>query len=957
MFKSLFTPKWKHQDPKVRQEALANLNAEQDASIISQMATSDESIEIRRSALAKIKDQQTLQPILLQANTPSSWCMVASHLADLVPENIDALTVQFNHKKNTWDQQAVTNAITKCDNASLAESLLLSSDNYQALLKAATSAKSIELRLSIVDKLDDLQSLQQLQKQASHKQVIHAVKEKIKNIKAKQQNIDETLQHAEKITQNLSKLANQTWDTQFAAKVQLLTQQWQSLEIEVIGDSQVIEAKTSEYNHALSQCQATIDSWREEAEKAAQAQEAKEKQLELCDQLQNLIQEIQSESLQSCESLREGLILLDKNWQQIASDVEPDPQLKGRFNGLRETLNHYFATWEKFESLSQDFIDLAEQEHEETFNDLTQWLKRWNGLNKKLNWPNELSTPAALKQWQEQAKSLRQKHQTLEAGQKKKAAQLNHKLKTLEKHIRQRNLIAANKLANYINFELKELAGDFLSGVTRRLENLEPDLNELRDWHAFATTPKKESLCEAMQQLGENPEEPLAQAEKVHQLQEQWRELISSDATADQALWDRFKQAADKAYQPCLAYYAEQDQVKAGNLQQKITICEQLEKQLNDIERQKTESENIDLPSESWKALDNTYRQITKEWKQHEPIPNNERKSIQKRFNASLNSLKELLHAEKQANLDARIELVTKAEKLISFEDNLKAIETSKRLQQEWKTLGLTFFKADREQWQKFREASDQVFAKRDELKQAFKNELKTNEQTIKEITSQIIALSKLDDDSLKQKFDEFEALCQQWDRQAELPRNHAKKVIADFDKACQNFKERYAGIGERQLKRNLVGLKEGTLILQQAEEALLGEQKISLEAIDEQLNNLPCDDKGKSIVELRLQQLTNAASESEVSKNQTGVAELEHLALTAEILSETESPESFKTQRMELQLKQLQDGLSGRTSQEMKHQQILEIFYQWASIGFIPASNRASLNERFDKVFISIDL
>ncbi|TQV89174.1 DUF349 domain-containing protein [Aliikangiella coralliicola] len=977
MFKSLFTPKWKHQDAKVRQEALAALDADQDVSIISQMAISDESAEIRRRALAKISDSKVLQSILLQAGNPADWCQVASHLAGLQAENIDALTVQFNNKKSTWDEQAVSNAITKCDNSALAESLLLSSDDPQILLQAATSAKSIELRLSIVDKLDDLKSLQQLQKKASHKQVIQAVREKLKGIRAKQQHIDDTLQQADKICQNLSKLANQTWDTQFTTKVQLLTQQWQALDGEIIDDKPLSGKRVDNYNEALTACQATIDSMQEEARQAALVQEAQAKQSELCEQLESLIEEIKSERLESCQSLREGLTLLDKNWQQIITEVDASPQMKGRFSGLRETLQGHLAVWEKFESLTPNFIELTEQQADMvSFGDLEKWQKQWTNLEKKLHWPEELAIPSGLEIWRKQAKELQHKLHQLEAEQKKKASQLHRKIRTLENHIRQRNLIAANKLSNYINFELKELVGDFLTSVTRKLENLEPDLNELRDWHAFATTPKKESLCSAMEKLSENSLDPLVLAEKVHELQEQWRELISSDAAADQALWDKFKQAADKAYQPCLVYYAEQDQVKADNLKQKIAICERLEKQIADLRNSISNNEKVEQSHSSeevaesaktatettsqsidWKSLDKNFRDLTKEWQQYDPVPNNERKTIQKRFNKSFNGLKGLIHSEKQANLDERVELVAKAEKLVSLEDNRKAIEISKHLQQEWKNLGITFFKADREQWHQFRKAIDQIFAQRDEQKQAFKNELKSSEQKIKSLTTQIRSLSELEDSELNQKLEEFDSLRQQWDKQIELPRNSAKKLINEFEKACQHFRDRYSGIGERQLKKRLKAIKDGALLLQQAEETLLEKQAVDITFIEEQLAQLPIDEKGKRVLEPRLQHLKTAINDNEFSENISGVTELEKLALEAEILSETESPESFKNERMALQLQRLQEGLTSRLSQDELNQELHKMFYQWASYGFIQSAARTIINQRFDKIFTRIDL
>jgi hypothetical protein len=40
---------------------------------------------------------------------------------------------------------------------------------------------------------------------------------------------------------------------------------------------------------------------------------------------------------------------------------------------------------------------------------------------------------------------------------------------------------------------------------------------------------------------------------------------MSSDQGEDQALWARFKEASDQAYEPCHAHFAELDAIKARN--------------------------------------------------------------------------------------------------------------------------------------------------------------------------------------------------------------------------------------------------------------------------------------------------------------------------------------------------------------------------------------------------------
>src|SRR5690606_39884869 len=71
-------------------------------------------------------------------------------------------------------------------------------------------------------------------------------------------------------------------------------------------------------------------------------------------------------------------------------------------------------------------------------------------------------------------------------------------LGTLQKELRQRNLKHANRLWRKAEGLLaEEQAPDWQS----RLDKLRPQLDELRDWHAFAAEPKKVQLCERMEAL------------------------------------------------------------------------------------------------------------------------------------------------------------------------------------------------------------------------------------------------------------------------------------------------------------------------------------------------------------------------------------------------------------------------------------------------------------------------
>ncbi|MCP3674853.1 MAG: DUF349 domain-containing protein, partial [Gammaproteobacteria bacterium] len=495
----------------------------------------------------------------------------------------------------------------------------------------------------------------------------------------------------------------------------------------------------------------------------------------------------------------------------------------------------------------------------------------------------------------------------------------------------------------------------------------------------------------------------------------------SSEANADDELWERFKQASDTAYLPCLEYYAEKDKVRAENLKKQITICESLEQLIKDndwrqVKKKVTETvpaeeaspteknsspekispnqennsnektgstEEADSPKETasteetdstdeigsvveetvsarkntdFKKVEKQLDRVDQDWKKNQPIPESERKVITKRFHGLCNLIRKNLKLEKQANLNSRKALVSKVSVFLEMEDTQEAISGVINLQKQWKELGATFFKADREQWQKFRSEIDKVFAKRDEENKSQRKELQENQSQLKALTQQINQLCQIDDSQLKQSYEEFEKLRDSWSTETELPRSSERSVVAAFDKACSKYTEHYSGLGQRLKKEKLKSSLKAFELLQQAEEQLLdgGHKDQIITELQQQISELTLDEKSNSLITARLQPLLNS---EEISENEAGLLQLNSLALDAEILLSTESPENCKKQRMALQLKQLQQGLGSSLSDSEKQTEALKILEPWTTIGLISQSHRSELEQRKTKILKAVGL
>ncbi len=94
-------------------------------------------------------------------------------------------------------------------------------------------------------------------------------------------------------------------------------------------------------------------------------------------------------------------------------------------------------------------------------------------------------------------------------------------------------------------------------------------LREVEEWQRWANIGIQEQLCEKMEALKseENPEEI---AQRIRDLQQQWRQAADVPRAQSDALWQRFKKAHDEVWARCEAHFAAEAVTRAENLQKKI---------------------------------------------------------------------------------------------------------------------------------------------------------------------------------------------------------------------------------------------------------------------------------------------------------------------------------------------------------------------------------------------------
>jgi hypothetical protein len=247
------------------------------------------------------------------------------------------------------------------------------------------------------------------------------------------------------------------------------------------------------------------------------------------------------------------------------------------------------------------------------------------------------------------------------------------------------------------------------------------ELRELDEWKRFANAAVQEELIARTEAIRvkfgfDTPEGPKAEdleaiGRELHEIQERWKTVAEAPRAQAQALWHRYRQAADPIQSKVREFFASRAEERKTNLQQKLAL----------IERAEALADSTD-----WIKTADELKKLQAEWQQIGPVPRQDTKDTWKRFreacdkffsrrNADLADRKETW----SANLARKEALCTRAEELANSTEWEKAAAEVRRMQAEWKTIGPVRRNKSEAVWQRFRTACDAFFERykhRDEI-------------------------------------------------------------------------------------------------------------------------------------------------------------------------------------------------------------------------------------------------
>lgn len=953
LFKS--KSKWLHKDSNVRiaaiNEELDNNNSENKITLLS-LLNDDESELVRRAVLLKLNNFDEYYNASIANNnlavqefshTQVQEVLSSSHAIKLTIEqkqsflslllgtqsiNFALLNYWLEHETEPQIVIGLFEAIVKKKNIS---SFLL-----QTFSKKNNSEIQIALLSLELQELNEAALLSKLSKKAVNNDVVQLIDSKLAQLLEQQEKPKRLHKQCQLLLSKLLALKDLSDFGQYLTKKSTLEQEWQQCipELPILADEeqQILVAKYDKITAQLNQLFAP----KEEAYQQAQIAEQLSRDKEIVkNNLNKVIAEFsqiittavfeddtlnQADFLNQLKQLNHELVTSVLNQQEQASFAQQIIQLEKRLTQLPEIAQSVSQATYLISKISQLSLPqtLAElNERQQVYRD---WLAQWQAVEQKACGILPVSIKDAHKEitqhWQNGLKPLQHEQKQLFTQTKKKLSDLKRLLLSGKYKV-------CFGLFKGVNQVFALLSVNQQQQLQRDFDHVSEKIAEISDWENYIATPRKQQLLSDISELVTTPmDNPNEQADKVKQYRKIWNSLGHADESVDQELNKQFNLTCEQAFAPCRLFYAEQEKLREQHLVTRNEIITQA-KQLADSITETKEEVGAEVVPIDFKTLDGKLNKLQQRWQQAGEVDRQRYQKLYRQFKSTLQPIRNAIKDFHDANGASKQALINVAEQQLDNDDISQAVDTVKKLQQQWRDIGFSGTHQESKLWQKFRLINDQVFSKRDELKISQKSEMASSAEKFNQVLSQI--QTEVVDSKLAQSKVQAEQLL------SEVLRN--KPVIKSVTAAIESFIndiEKKISIQESQKEqanwRSLFCLLSN-----------IAQGETSLEALIE--NNSDDYQSLSSFWQKRLQ-------EQLVLNTQADAKERDIKTLEIEILAQVESPAAFADQRLAVQVSLMQEQMLSGVAIDLSKSLV-----NWLRLGKLTNSDITAL-ERLSKVY-----
>lgn len=735
IFKRWFKPKWQHQDPTVRVNAIASLDHgdQTQKEVLHELAFNDGAEQVRRAALERLNEFSLWWQASKHESAERLKQFAEQQLVDMLLQNRVSASL-----KQTF--------ITECHRSSILEklaqhdpdittrySLLLRLERQDLYLAAlANSDFSDTQRLELIARIDDDKALERLVKQLQEP-LKSAVQAELNDRQLQREKPEKVKKQLVLLLAKLNAVRERTdvldaWQTW-----QDLLAQWQQLSVDLpcltdasdfVAKFERIEQLTEQsllprVQQAQQQQAAVQQAAADQATAAAFANDVAALnqrvaahvaagELDVAADQQSALESLTRQVLHA--QLPEALVQpLVKQLAKLQHHIDSIPQLSEQLAQMARMLADLTA--QPLPALEQ--VDTAWQAFE-------RWQKEWNNAVKQLaiSVPEQFAVSHAelVERWQQHCEPMR-------AGQQKQLKLLKNKLQEFKRLHQEGRYNPLFGLLKGIEQQVASM-GPLSPAVQKELDGARELLQQLTELQAYIATPRKQELLAEIQALSQQAVTAVHErAQQVKQARQVWNSLGRADDSLEAQLNDAFNQACEQAFAPCRDFYAEQDAQRAQAAARKTALLEQMASyafaDVKDVEKQ----------LQSWQQ----------EWEQAGVTERDVHQQLLDKYRAVTQAARNYIKQHHVHNAQRKAEMIASAQQAVES-GSPDIARQLKQLQQLWKTVGYAGKKAEQDLWQQFRAVCDDYFAKRDAEKQQQQQQVQELLQQQQVLLAQITA-------------------------------------------------------------------------------------------------------------------------------------------------------------------------------------------------------------------------
>lgn len=902
---SLNRPKWQHNDPEVRKHAVDQLD---DQDVLIELVKTDADATVQARALSRITNPDTLETLIDTLPGVLQQQAKSQRLAQLLPEPDRLATIN--------DDVILVRIAGLTDDPELLAAAIAQVSSNELRLDIASNHSLAKVRLHAAQGIQDIKLLDKLIHHARghDKAVYRHCKTLLDEHHGVQRAEAERREKILQLMQKAEELSRAVDSPEYKSRYQLLEQQWKTVQ------EWAEPAQKKQFKHDLAICSERLSQLSDV--RAAAEQRLTERAdaslvfqliLSELEQIEAATSTSTADDLAAIRQLAPVLDDIEKRWQ-AATEITPcSPE---QLRALRK----YVKCWRSCVKTAQGLLDwklklekILREAHgadPSYFQALQQHIKRTKKLMNSLPWPDSQQAilPAQIIQLQQALAQLHTQISTLEQEQEKHIGHAQTALDRLRKELDEDHSKDADRALNQTRRLLKSLAPQQRQRFEQVLRPLAARLSVVHDWQGFAIEPKKVELCARMKDLVGSDENAETLAAKIKSLQQEWKQLGPLPRARDQELWHEFKTTADEAFEPCKAAFALQAELRRENYKIRMHLVAQLKNYEDKLawphaasadsgDEDSGDTESGAAPD--WRLVQKTLDTAREAFRNIKPVDRKGERKSQKAFRKICDRIYNHIKEEYGRNITLKEELVTRAQDLSELEDLQQAIDKAKRIQRDWKEIGMTPVSVDRKLWKKLRQACDAVFARLDEQRNQHSAEIDACVKQAESLRDRARVLLNSDDEQRLHLKKDLAELRQQF-REIELPRGVQQRLGKDF----QNIESQAQDVA------NEIRARQEQVQWQNLLEKI---KACALKTTDENTATRIWDKEGELPKGIDSQALEFFWGQGPAEGNEE---QLREACIALEIHGEIESPAEDKKARMNYQMKRLVEGMGSHQSQ-----------------------------------------